>query len=542
MKKYLLTIIAFMLLSTLSAQNVARECVLFEVFTGVNCPYCPAAANGIEQMLEEGLAIAPVEYHTDAFSVEEFYTPETNARAKYYGISGYPTLKADGILNSVGGGPASQSMYSYYNNLYNQRINVTSPFTIDLSYSYLEGSLCQATAVVNQVGECNSTDVRVFIVLTESHIQYNWQGMSELNCVVRDIIPNQNGTVFNGGNQTVTGSFDMNGFDKENCNLVAWVQSYNGNREVYQAVRISLKPENAQYDIVLKNIEEVPLQMCSGQVSPRITVKSCGSEQVNTVLFNVKDENDDIINTYQWEGLINQGEVIDFVIPEFNLNGSFSFTVEAAEINGNADEYPFDNSKSVTFDAALLCDGYLKLQLKTGSPVGDLTADIVNMDNGEVIESMAFDQPSHTYVKEFYLTSGCFRMTFRNSEGTGIGKSFFILKDSENNTIAQASPNTNKFRYELSFEFNSDGTSSIDDNVEKHIDIYPNPASSMINIDGQGINKVKIYNSIGQLVFAQEAVINDLKIDVNSWGNGLYFINVETVTGKKTSQKIVVNK
>lgn len=542
MKKYFLTIIAFMLLSALSAQNVARECVLFEAFTGVKCPYCPAAANGIEQMLEEGLSIAPVEYHTSDFSVEEFYTPETNARASYYGISGYPTLKADGILTMVGGGTASQSMYSAYFNLYNQRINVASPFTIYLSYSYLEGTVCQATAVVNQVGECNSTDVRIFIVLTESHIQYNWQGMSELNCVVRDMIPNQNGTVFNGGNQTVIGSFDMNGLDKENCNLVAWIQSYNGNREVYQAVRISLKPENSQYDIVLRNIEEVPLQMCSGQVSPRITVKSSGSEQVNTILFKVRDENDNIINTYQWEGLINQGEEIDFVMPEFNLSGSSSFNIEAAEINGNPDEYPFDNYKSATFDEAPSCDGYLKLQLKTSSPVGNLTVDIVNMDNGELIKNIIFDQPNHSYVEEFYLTSGCFRMNFKNSEGTGIGKSFFILKDSKNNTIAQASPSINKFRYELSFEFDSDGTLSIDDNAENRIDIYPNPASSMIIINGQGINKVKIYNSVGQLVFAQNAGIDDLKIDINSWVKGLYFINVETVSGEKTSKKIIINK
>ena len=74
-----------------SKDNVARECVLFEVFTGVRCPYCPAAANGIAQMMEEGLAIAPVAYHTTAFSTDLYYTNETNARASYYGINSYLT-------------------------------------------------------------------------------------------------------------------------------------------------------------------------------------------------------------------------------------------------------------------------------------------------------------------------------------------------------------------------------------------------------------------------------------------------------------------
>ena len=102
MKKLLFSVVAILLFGSLSAQNVARECVLFEVFTGVNCPYCPAAANGISEMLEEGLAIAPVAIHTSAFSTPDFYTGETNARANFYGIGSYPTLKADGILTKAG--------------------------------------------------------------------------------------------------------------------------------------------------------------------------------------------------------------------------------------------------------------------------------------------------------------------------------------------------------------------------------------------------------------------------------------------------------
>ena len=87
--------------------NVARECVLFELFTGVRCPYCPAAANGVAQLLEEGKPIAPVAYHTSAFSNPEYYTTETNARASFYGINSYPTLKTDGMLTYANGGNAS---------------------------------------------------------------------------------------------------------------------------------------------------------------------------------------------------------------------------------------------------------------------------------------------------------------------------------------------------------------------------------------------------------------------------------------------------
>ena len=91
MKKTILLFALFaMFFPTANAQtreNVARECVLFELFTGVRCQYCPAAANAVAQLLEEGKAIAPVAFHTSAFSTADYYTTETNARASYYGIT-----------------------------------------------------------------------------------------------------------------------------------------------------------------------------------------------------------------------------------------------------------------------------------------------------------------------------------------------------------------------------------------------------------------------------------------------------------------------
>lgn len=44
MKKFLLTIVASVLMAgSISAQGVARECVLIEAFTGIGCGFCPAA-------------------------------------------------------------------------------------------------------------------------------------------------------------------------------------------------------------------------------------------------------------------------------------------------------------------------------------------------------------------------------------------------------------------------------------------------------------------------------------------------------------------
>ena len=299
-----------MLPMALEAQtkNVARECVLFELFTGVRCPYCPAAANGVAQMLDEGLAIAPVAYHTSAFSTDLYYTDETNARASYYSISSYPTLKADGITGMSGGGDASQNMYPNYRNYYNQRINVESPFTIDLSYEPVEGNTCRVNYTVNQVGECNGTNVRVFIALTQCNIDVSWQGMQGLHHVCRDMIPSQTGTPFTGPTMNISETFEMN-WPKEDCYLTAWVQNYSGGtKEVYQTVRLSMALD-LDYDLVLKNVESVVDQNCSGVQSPRLIVKNYGHETVTSFVMRAFDG----VNSYSqtWEGSLAEGETVE---------------------------------------------------------------------------------------------------------------------------------------------------------------------------------------------------------------------------------------
>ena len=542
MKKIILSIIfAVLMTSTIVAQNVARECVLFEVFTGVNCPYCPAAANGIAEMLEEGLSIAPIAYHTNAFSTQEFYTNETNARANYYGINSYPTLKADGKLTKAGGGSASQSMYSNYIGFYNQRIGLDSPFSIDLTYDYKSGTECEVNAVVTQVGDCSSTDVRVFIVLTESHIARAWQGMSEVNFVVRDMIPNQNGTTYTGGTQTVTGTFDMQGYLKENCELVAWVQSYNGDKEVYQAVRLPLTSTALQYDLAILKTEEVVVKSCSGRVAPRFTIKNYGTEALNSVLFRVTDDAGVELTTYLWEGYIPQDGTTDFVFEEIDCNYSSYINIEAVELNGNADEMPFDNIRNIALVTAdEIEDGYMKIQIKTGSDPENLLLEVKNMNTNVVDHSFTFEDANKVYTFEIYLQDvACYRVSFKNAKGEGLGGGFFAVKDSNNSTIFSGT--SNDFRYELASEF-SNQTVSIDEIGVENIKIFPNPATSVVNISVKDLYQVDVYNNIGQLIYTEIVNNDNVVLDTESWGNGLYYIDIETKNGSHLSQKVIVNK
>ncbi len=54
--------------------------------------------------------------------------------------------------------------------------------------------------------------------------------------------------------------------------------------------------------------------------------------------------------------------------------------------------------------------------------------------------------------------------------------------------------------------------------------VYPNPASSELNISAENYQKVEIYDIMGKLVFSQNAAIS--QIDVSSLSQGTYFLKI----------------
>lgn len=540
MKKLFLSVVVMFFMSTVFAQtkdNVARECVLFEIFTGVRCPYCPAAANGIAQMMEEGLAIAPVAYHTTAFSTEEYYTNETNARANYYSISSYPTLKADGVTGMSGGGNANENMYSYYMNYYNQRINVPSPFTIDLSYEPVDGTSCRVNCTVTQVGDCNGSDVRVFIALTQSNINVGWQGMQGLHHVCRDMIPTQAGTLFTGPTMTISETFEMH-WPKEDCYLTAWVQNYSGGtKEVYQAVRMSMALD-LDYDIALKSVENVVAQNCSGIQQPRMTVKNLGNQTITFFDLCAFDGHED--HRQSWHGSLPKGASVTVTMDEFVAAPCDALHFYAVMPNGEGDQYLPDNFIHVALEDVPEIDGYLKMQLKTGSHPQNIRVQIIETESGEEVNSYTFDQANHVYSEDIMLlNAGCYRIRVRDIAGEGMGSGYFQFKDANNNVVFKGGGQVEPFTYELSSELSCDGTLSVEETEKELPLVYPNPSEGLFYLNlGKGNWQVQVYDITGRKVLESQ---NDGmgSVDLSGRQSGMYFLKATNGT-QEINTKIVI--
>ncbi len=238
MRKTLLTLTTiFLAVIAFGQSRVAREEVVLEIGTATWCGFCPGAAMGAEDLIANGCDVAVIEYHTD----DSYTNAAALARKSYYGMGGIPDAYFDGIEN-VGGGSATQSMYSSYLPKYELRIAIASTVSIDW-YGTHEGNTYTVTATVMKHASV-SNDLTLHFALTESGIQEAWQNQTELHWVERWMQNDGDGidiTLSGPAPVTQTVTFDIDpSWNLEELELVAFVQD-NIDKEIQQAKKVMLE-------------------------------------------------------------------------------------------------------------------------------------------------------------------------------------------------------------------------------------------------------------------------------------------------------------
>ncbi|MDT8394548.1 MAG: PKD domain-containing protein [Bacteroidales bacterium] len=234
MKKFLFVVSLVFVTSIVFGQQVDRNKVLVEIGTGTWCTYCPGAAMGADDLIANGHPVAIIENHNG----DPFANQYSNARNSYYGITGYPTAFFDGG-NSVVGGSHSSSMYSSYAPIVTARAAVPSDFILKL-YGTNAGAAYDMVVKIYKVGSYSGPDPVYHLAVTESDIQYAWQGQSELNFVNRQMIPDQFGTTVSFADSdtvTLNLSFNMGGWVLAHVEFVGFLQR-NDTKEVLQAMKV----------------------------------------------------------------------------------------------------------------------------------------------------------------------------------------------------------------------------------------------------------------------------------------------------------------
>ena len=69
--------------------------------------------------------------------------------------------------------------------------------------------------------------------------------------------------------------------------------------------------------------------------------------------------------------------------------------------------------------------------------------------------------------------------------------------------------------------------------------LYPNPTTGQFTVEGANVERVEVYNLVGQKVHQAEGKV--IKIDATEWNKGIYLVNIIEENGAVVAKKLVVN-
>ncbi len=67
--------------------------------------------------------------------------------------------------------------------------------------------------------------------------------------------------------------------------------------------------------------------------------------------------------------------------------------------------------------------------------------------------------------------------------------------------------------------------------LEESLKIYPNPTTGVLNVQGEGMTNVEVFNAIGQCVMSQVVDGNDIQLNTERLNNGIYFLRIRANDG-----------
>ncbi len=258
--------------------NAERTLVVCEEGTGTWCGYCPGAAMGLDELVENNWPVAVIAYHTG----DDYETVESRERIDFYGISGFPTVQFDGIVSLVGGS-GSESMYDVYLPIVQERLTVPAAASITFKAMSIVGNTMSVTVLIESGSPIVSDDIVLQAALTESHIPENWQGQDELNFVERTMHGGSSGTSIDLSDQmawvTITIELDPS-WVRSNSELVVFVQNME-NKEIYNGNKI---------DMITVSVDEIEkwVGVYPNPASDYITISECDKAEVN--IYNLQGQ------------------------------------------------------------------------------------------------------------------------------------------------------------------------------------------------------------------------------------------------------------
>ena len=126
------------------------------------------------------------------------------------------------------------------------------------------------------------------------------------------------------------------------------------------------------------------------------------------------------------------------------------------------------------------------------------------------------------------------KFTIYDTAGNGIccnsGQGYYIVKDSHDNVLF-GGPEDGAFGDQASHRISVKAQQVGLEEEGRSVKIYPNPTMGVLNIQGEGMTIIEVYNTVGQRVMMQMVDGNSIQLNTESLNNGIYFLRIHANDG-----------
>ncbi|MFT5237386.1 MAG: hypothetical protein ACI9M9_000978 [Flavobacteriaceae bacterium] len=551
MLKKLFPCLIFALLScTVYSQTIVsttpeNKKVILEEFTGIHCVWCPsghAIAKAIQDSNPGNVFL--INIHTGGFSnpgpnEPDFRTTFGNAIRSQSGVNFYPSgtvnrhVFSGGITGMDRGQWTSRAnstltQPSYVNVAVEADINVqTQELTVHVEGYYTANSP-QGTNLLNIALLQNNTKGPQ----TGGNAGSNYNHMHRLVYLLTGqwgiSIPSTTTSTF--VDETVTYSIpaDYNGIAVElgDLEIVAFIAETQQEIASGAGAFPTYSGFANSNDAFARYVNEVDDQ-CGFDITPSVNIQNIGSDPLTSLSINYS-VNSGPVETYNWSGSITslQNETVELPGIGYTVNpagNTFEVTLGSDDNNSN-------NTASGTFENAVTATGSVTLILNSGTNGSQITWDITN-SGGTVLYSGGPYLNSQSFNIPLTFSADCHKFEVRSANGNG--GSSVVMYDSDSQVLYSS---TGDFGFGESSSFNSDGVVvlGINDTNFEGLSIYPNPASSVLNISNAENSTIEVYNILGQILYTKNDISIEEQIQVSQFTTGTYFVKITNGNAVKT--------
>lgn len=346
--KQVLPFFLLLLLPVLTDAQAVRK-VLVESFTNASCPPCAAQNPAFGALVESnGTNVVLLKYQTNwpGFDPMNQQNPtEVAARVSYYGVTGVPNVRLDGVQNAGTSGSVTQAMIT-------NRLGQTTPIELELDHELSANfDSIYITGRITNVGDVafNPGNVVLHTAITEKQITFpsppGTTNEFDFKSVTRKMVPGSAGAPISeipaGESVEFSYAVALPGYtyNYSRIGVVAFLQRTT-DRVVYQAEESFPKPLVGDLvDVGIYPNSTGPDGLCNYSLIPQVDIANEGDDVITSmdVSYSV-NAGDPVVQA--WEGELEPGATITITFDEAAIEpGVSTVTFSVANANGTAFDF-----------------------------------------------------------------------------------------------------------------------------------------------------------------------------------------------------------